>query len=163
VTGHGGSPYLSLQSGGGPIRLGVNYTSFGGFFIVTEVAPEIQIGSQSGPLAGGVGTTLALDGRSIDLGTTNLTVNNKPMFVRKSVSVSADTADSLTTVAHGISTTDYEVSLVGWYYSFTTPAIRGVLLNPGATAASVYFTSTPSGGTVILHFLGIRKGLTDNL
>jgi hypothetical protein len=107
----------------------------------------------------GIGSDVAIDGRSIDIGTTNLTVNNQPMFIYKSVNVPV-TAGSLTTdVPHGISTSAYDIFVVGHYTSSTTQ-VRGAYTYPDWTFGRFTFNTTPSSGSVWMWFLGVRKGLT---
>jgi hypothetical protein len=164
VEGHGASPELALLSSGGPLFLGVDLSR--GF--VSDHASTINIGAQ--PRSGFLpitGTDIRLDGRTVDIGTPTFTFNNKPMFVQKSVTVAASTSGAGTFVPHGINTTDYDVVSVGWYYDQPSPRVTGVLLiaffGGPPTGASVFFSGTPASGSVTVVFLGIRKGLTQNL
>lgn len=158
LTAQGASPQLSLLSAGGPMKIGMATTTiFGGGQITTEAASSIQIGAQSS--LNGAGSDIYIDGRSIDLGTTNLTVNNLPMFVHKSIVTSLNTSQLYTDVAHGINTSSYDVVVVG-HYQNTGSILRGVYIQPGWNFARVTFTATPPIGSVWVYFLGIRKGLT---
>ena len=151
---------MKLLSAHGPLYLGVSYYT-APLYGVGDYASSINIGAQPSSIFGVEGTDIQLDGKTIDLGTPSLTVNNKPMFLRKTVSVSASTSSTVTVVSHGINLSDYEVAVVGWGYSGTSPYIRSVYQNPTYSYATVSFTSTPSSGTITLYFLGIRKGLSD--
>lgn len=160
VEGHGDSPKLHLLSGGGPITMGYEYISFpGGGIMYFNVAPTINIGVESA-----TGTDLYLRGKSVSINTTNLSINNFPMFVSKAVTTTVSTSSAFTAVRHGIATGTYDVMIVGWYYSSSYPAIRGVDMYPHYNEAYVYFTGVPTNAAnyVTVHFLGIRKGLTNN-
>jgi hypothetical protein len=159
VQAHGASPGLRLLNTGGPMALGVNYLGgliFGG----VSHATEIYIGSQSN--SAGAGSQIFMGGRSVNISTPDFNINSRPMFVRKEVTVSANTGSTLTSIPHGINLNQYDVAIIGWYYSSTTPAVRAVYVYPDQANAFVYFSSTPTGGTLIIHFLGIGKRLSEN-
>jgi hypothetical protein len=85
------------------------------------------------------------------------------MFTRTTIVAAANTASVTTSVAHGINTAYYDVSVIGWYYSASSPGVRAAYMSsPTASVGTMQFTAVPSSGSVIMHFLGIAKGLTDN-
>ncbi len=116
------------------------------------------------------GTDVRIYGNTTTLAATNLSIVNDmgsraPMLVRKSVTVTANTSSTLTTVdplTHDIDTYTYEIGVVGWYYSATTPTIRGIYTNPSTGYIYIYFTATPTSGSVILHLLAYPKAMTGN-
>jgi hypothetical protein len=159
VQAHGASPGLRLLNTGGPMALGVNYLGgliFGG----VSHATEIYIGSSSN--LSGAGSAIFMNGRSVNISTRDFSFNARPMFVRKDVSVSANTGSTLTTVAHGINTSLYDIAIVGWYYSGTTVHVRSAYVFPDSATGVVFFSGIPPSSTLTLHFLGIAKGLSEN-
>lgn len=163
VQAHGASPSLRLLATGAPLALGINYV--GGITVGPSHASTIYVGSQAN--LSGSGTELFLDGRTVDIGTPSFTFNNRPMFVRKAVTVTATTSSISTSVAHGINTSQYDIMMVGWAYGYTgsasAPTVRGVIQHPtSATALFNFSFNPPSGSIVTVHFLGIAKGLTAN-
>lgn len=116
------------------------------------------------------GTDLRLYGKEITLAATNLSIVNdlgarKPMFVRKAITVSANTTSSLTLVnsdVHDIDTYTYELCVVGWYYSALTPSLRAVYASTATGSVYVYFNGTPTGGSLTLHLLAYPKSMTGN-
>jgi hypothetical protein len=112
---------------------------------------------------------VSIGGKYITLNATNIsTVNDagsrEPMMVRKTFTVAANTSGLLTSLApatHGIDTMIYEVCVVGWYYTQTSPAVRGVYATSSGYVY-VYFSAAPTTGSVTLHLLGIPKAMTGN-
>jgi hypothetical protein len=157
VQAHGASPSLKLLAAGAPMAFGINY--LGGISVAPTHASAIFIGSQAN--VAGAGTELFLDGRTVDIGTPSFTFNNRPMFVRTTGSTPLNGASSrVITVSHSINTSQYDVVVVGWIYSGTSPHIQSVFMNSNQAAATVHFSSTPSALSVTVYFLGIAKGLT---
>jgi len=157
----GTDPIVKLFSGGGTMYIGGRIRTIGQYTFLEDNAAGINIGMSSGTVAG-EGTVVNVHGKSINLNATNMTVRSQPMFVKKNVGVSASTTTSYTMVAHGIDIDEYDVFITGWTYSANTPGVKGVM-NLGGTSVVMYFTATPTGGTVNVYFLGIRKGLTREL
>ncbi len=158
VQAHGASPGLRLLNSGGPMALGVNYLGgiiFGG----VSHATEIYIGGWSN--ISGAGSQIFMYGRSVNISTPDFTINSRQPFVRKTVTVSANTSSGVTQVFHGINMNQYDVALVGYFYSQSSPGIRAAYMYPDWTYAYLLFTGTPTGGSVTLFFLGTPKGLTD--
>jgi hypothetical protein len=156
VIPHGASPVMKLHSAGGQMLIGVE-TRFGN---LVDGASSIAMGKSSDSQH--PGTAIQIAGKSINLNTTNFTVRSLPMCVKNTVTVSASTSSANTLIPHGIDIDEYDVFITGWYYSLNTPAFRGVG-NLGGTSVFITFTAIPSGGTVTMMFLGIRKGLTQEL
>ena len=155
---------FQLLNVGKPLWLGVRNEWDGTTLVDTDTASEVRVGGFRNTEWGYPGTDwLNLGGNSVNIDSTNLTFLNSPMFVRKSVTVAASTTSALTTVAHGLATTEYDVCVVGWYYNQTSPYMRSAYVTPGSATASVYFTANPTGGTVTLYFLGIRKFASKSL
>jgi len=155
---------LSVLTGGAPLWLGVKQEWSGWELVDTSTASEVRLGGFRNTEWGFPGTGLLnLGGNSVNIDSTNLTFLNSPMFVRKSVAVSALTTSTLTTVPHGLNVNEYDVCVVGWYYNLASPYMRSAYVAPGNASAYVYFTSTPTGGTVTLYFLGIRKFASKSL
>ena len=159
VQGHGASPSLRLLTTGGPMSLGVNYLGgliFGG----VSHATEIYIGAVSNSVGSGTGIFMA--GRQVNITTPDFSINGRPMFVRREVTVAANTGSVLTQVAHGFNTSLYDVAIIGWYYNANSPNVRSAYIYPDWTSAFVYFSAVPTSGSVTIHFLGIGKRLTEN-
>jgi len=158
VQAHGASPGLRLLNSGGPMALGVNYLGgiiFGG----VSHASEIYIGGWSN--ISGAGSQIFMYGRSVNISTPDFTINSRLPFVRKVVTQAVNTSSLSTLVNHGINMNQYDVALIGWYYSQNTPNVRAAYMYPDWTYGAIWFTSTPTSGTVTLFFLGTPKGLTD--
>ncbi len=131
---------------------------------VTDYAPSIQIGTQPVPAYDVPGTYVRIDGRTVDIGTTNLTVNNLPIFVFNNGNASVGIGVDSVNVNHGIDTTQYDVYIVGWYASLGIPGIKWMKVYSGQAYAQVHLTSAPvNGSSVSIDFLGIRKGLINKL
>ncbi len=154
-----GTSGMRVYSGGANMYIG-GETAFvpPGIFVVRDQAATIQIGAVG---LDGSGTDIRLVGNHLNLGVTNVTMENSPMFVRTTVSVAANTGSTLTSVAHGIDVNHYDVMVVGWYYNLPSPGVRSARIFGGNSVAYMYFTAVPTGGTVTMEFLGIRKGLTE--
>lgn len=159
VQAHGASPGLRMLNNNGPVALGVNY--LGGLIIGgISHSSEIYIGAQAN--TSGPGTDVRVDGRTVDIGTPGFTFNNRPMFVRTSETVAVNTGSTGTSVPHGINTSQYDVVVIGWYYSASTPSVRAAYISsPTSVNGTILFSAIPSGGTATLYFLGIAKGLMD--
>ncbi len=157
VEAHGTSPSLRLLAAGGPITMGYEYSSVPPLMGYYNVSPTINIGATPSSLLPTSGTDIYLRGKSVSITTTNLTVNNKPLFVRKAVV--ANPTSTVSGISHGLDTGLYDVSVVGWYYAHTSPTIRGVYTS--GQYIQVYFTAQPSGGQLTLYLLGVQKGLVE--
>jgi hypothetical protein len=159
VQAYGTSPGLRMLNGGGPVALGVNY--LGGLVIGgISHASQIYIGAQTNST--GPGSEISMSGRAVNISTPDFNFNSRALFVTKQVSQAVSTASTVTSVAHGINTSQYDVQLVGWYFSQSTPGVRAAYMYPDWTTGTIIFTSTPASGSVTLFFLGIGKGLVNN-
>lgn len=158
VQAHGASPGLRLLNSGGPMALGINY--LGGLTFGPAHASEIYIGSQTN--ISGPGSAIFMSGRSVNIGTPDFSFNSRPMFVRKEVTATVNTASTVTQVFHGINTAQYDIALVGYFYSANSPSIRAVYTYSDWTYAYIIFQGTPTGGSVTLFFLGTAKGLSEH-
>jgi hypothetical protein len=158
VQAHGASPGLRMLNNNGPLALGIDY--LGGLTFGSAHSSAIYIGSISN--INGSGSGVYMGGREINITTRDFTFNGRPMFVRKEVTVAANTGSLLTSVPHGLNTTYYDIAVVGWYYNNTSPYVRSAYVLPTSSSATVFFTATPTSGSVTIHFLGIAKGLTEN-
>jgi hypothetical protein len=95
--------------------------------------------------------------------TTNLTVNNKPMFVMESVTAKTTGAAIMPVYVSKIDVAEYDVVVAGFSASGISGAIgvKGVSVAPPFWSyAMVSFTSAPAANQdLTVYFLGIRKGL----
>jgi len=155
IEAHGASPSLRVLAHNAPLALGVNY--IGGISVNPTHASAIFMGSQ--PSLAGPGTSVFVDGKTVDIGTPTFTFNNRPMFVRGVGSFALSGAGGRdVTVPHNINLINYDVIVVGWHYPGAL-FIQSVYMNANQTAATVRFSQTPSSLTVTVDFLGIAKGL----
>jgi hypothetical protein len=117
-----------------------------------------------------LGTDVSIFGKTTVLAATNLSIVNDlgaqaPMFVRKAITVTANTTSTLTLVdaaVHGIDIYTYEVCVVGWSYSANSPAVRAVYASSGNGNLFIYFNAIPTSGSLTLHLLAYPKAMTGN-
>jgi hypothetical protein len=107
--------------------------------------------------------TQSLQGNSVNIATPSLTINSKPMFVRRTVAPanSVNIGVGYAELSHGISTADYDVFMVGWKAFGTQWPVVGVSVS--GDKGIMTFGGLSSGTAFItMEFLGIRKGLTQS-
>ena len=69
-----------------------------------------------------------MNARSLNIGTPDFTINSRAPFVRKTVTVSANTSSTVTQVFHGINMNQYDVAPVGYFYINMSPGIRAAYM-----------------------------------
>ncbi len=125
--------------------------------------------SSNAMVIGSSGDYLGLSGTSVRISTTatssSLLVNGKPMFVMISASTSSAVGAQTYYISHGLSTTDYDVMVVGFSTGNLNNGVRSVNMPSTSysyATLSLASAATVAGQSIVVRFLGIRKGLMVN-